>query len=139
MLVLSRRPSEKLLFPALHTTIEVLTIRPKVVRLGIEAPDDLTVLRGELRPRAGGRSTAGLHAAAGLDHTRHLVRDRLNNLLLGIALLRRQLQAGSGVGALDTLEKLDAELEAFREQFDSLGDDVSQLVPPSQMTGPARR
>ena len=127
MLVLSRRPSEKLLFPTLHTTVEVLSIKPRVVRLGIEAPDDVAVLRGELRPLPGGPSPAGPRVA-GPDRARHLVRGRLNNLLLGIAVLRRQLRAGSTVAALDTLEKLEAELENLQRQLDSLGDDATELV-----------
>ena len=48
MLVLSRKPHEKLVLPTLETTIEILEIRGNVIRLGISAPDQIRVLRGEL-------------------------------------------------------------------------------------------
>ena len=48
MLVLSRRESEKVLLPALGITIEVTRIQGKTVRLGIDAPDEIRIVRGEL-------------------------------------------------------------------------------------------
>jgi carbon storage regulator len=48
MLVLSRRLSERIQFPGLNITVQVVAIRPGVVRLGIEAPPHVTVLREEL-------------------------------------------------------------------------------------------
>ena len=51
MLVLSRRLSEKVVFPALGITVQVVSVKPGVVRLGIEAPADVRVVREELLPR----------------------------------------------------------------------------------------
>jgi carbon storage regulator CsrA len=53
MLVLSRRLHEKIVFPGLNITVQVLSTASGVVRLGIEAPPDVAVLREELvgRPR----------------------------------------------------------------------------------------
>jgi carbon storage regulator CsrA len=48
MLVLSRRLSEKLLFPGLNVAVQILSIKGNVVRLGIDAPRDVAVLREEL-------------------------------------------------------------------------------------------
>lgn len=48
MLVLSRRTSEKLVFPTLGVTVSVLRIGKVNVRLGIDAPRDIAVLREEL-------------------------------------------------------------------------------------------
>jgi carbon storage regulator CsrA len=54
MLVLSRRLNEKLVFPSINVTVQVLSVRGNVVSLGIEAPRDVQVLREELlaRPHA---------------------------------------------------------------------------------------
>ena len=48
MLVLSRRPDEKIVFPGSHITVQVLAVKGNKVRLGIEAPSQVTVLRSEL-------------------------------------------------------------------------------------------
>ncbi len=48
MLVLSRGQNQTVKFPALDISIEVLRAGPSRVRLGISAPEDVRVLRGEL-------------------------------------------------------------------------------------------
>ena len=48
MLVLSRREAEKVLFPTLGITVEVTRVQGKTVRLGIDAPHEIRILRGEL-------------------------------------------------------------------------------------------
>jgi two-component system, OmpR family, response regulator len=48
MLVLSRRLGEKIVLPGLQVTIQVLTIKPGVVRIGINAPPDVPILREEI-------------------------------------------------------------------------------------------
>lgn len=52
MLVLTRRLNERLLFPGLHTSIQVVSIKPGLVRLGIDAPEEVRVLREEVPDRA---------------------------------------------------------------------------------------
>ena len=48
MLVLSRRTDEAILLPDLGITIKVIKVRGKTVSIGIEAPDEIQILRGEL-------------------------------------------------------------------------------------------
>ena len=48
MLVLSRRIEEKIILPSLGVTLQVLSIKGNIVRLGIDAPLDVKVLREEL-------------------------------------------------------------------------------------------
>ena len=50
MLVLSRKQEELLVITG-GITITVLKISPSIVRLGIKAPDNVQVLRGELVER----------------------------------------------------------------------------------------
>ena len=47
MLVLSRKPGEKILIGD-KISVTVVRIAPGIVRIGIEAPDNLPVLREEL-------------------------------------------------------------------------------------------
>ncbi len=48
MLVLSRRLHEAIVFPGLNITIQVVEVKGGGVRIGIEAPKDIQVLREEL-------------------------------------------------------------------------------------------
>ncbi len=45
MLVLSRRATDTIRLPELDVTIEVLNVRGKSVRVGIDAPVEIKVLR----------------------------------------------------------------------------------------------
>ena len=47
MLVLSRKPGEKILIGD-KISITVVRIAPGIVRIGVDAPDDLPILREEL-------------------------------------------------------------------------------------------
>jgi carbon storage regulator CsrA len=53
MLVLSRRLKKRLYFPGIRTLITVVAVKGTVVRLGIEAPPQITVLRERGRARRG--------------------------------------------------------------------------------------
>lgn len=64
MLVLSRKPEQKIHIGD-SVTITVLAIRGSVVRLGIEAPADVRILRGELEPK----DTSGEDKGTGLLQT----------------------------------------------------------------------
>ena len=48
MLVLSRRESDKILFPSLGISVEVLRVQGNTTRLGISAPAEITILRHEI-------------------------------------------------------------------------------------------
>ena len=49
MLVLSRKKNESIIIDG-NIEIEVLQVKGKSIRLGIKAPNDVRVLRGELKP-----------------------------------------------------------------------------------------
>lgn len=48
MLVLSRKCDETIVFPELGITITIIKTDPGRVRVGIDAPRDVRVVRGEL-------------------------------------------------------------------------------------------
>ena len=49
MLVLSRRVGERIFFPGIGAYVKVLTVKGGTVRLSIEAPSEVLILREELR------------------------------------------------------------------------------------------
>jgi carbon storage regulator len=62
MLVLSRKKNERILLPGLNVAFVVVEIRGDRVRLGIEAPMAVPIIRGELA----GRKRKERKAAPGL-------------------------------------------------------------------------
>lgn len=100
MLVLSRRINEKIVFPTFDTTVQVVGVRSGLVRLGIDAPSSVTILRAELQERPRGQ-VLGRKAKA------LLVEDNANECeLLAIILRMAGIQvdtAGDGADALDYL------------------------------------
>ena len=48
MLVLSRRPDEKILLPTVPVLVKVISANAGLVRLGFDAPADVPILREEL-------------------------------------------------------------------------------------------
>jgi carbon storage regulator CsrA len=51
MLVLSRRVGERIFFPGICAYVKVLSVKSGTVRLSIEAPAEVLILREELRER----------------------------------------------------------------------------------------
>ncbi len=54
MLVLTRKESEKILIPECDLVLTVVSIKGNQVRLGISAPDHLTIFREEVWERGNG-------------------------------------------------------------------------------------
>src|SRR5687768_13987353 len=112
MLVLSRRPDETIVFPHLGVTVRVLRVQGNVVRIGVEAPPEVRVLRHELADRP-------VPERARRPSPSHALRNRLNKVGLSLHLLQRQLQVGRAeaadatlANALEQLTSLDLELLA---------------------------
>jgi carbon storage regulator CsrA len=108
MLVLSRRPSEKVYLPEIQTTIEVVSVKPGSVRLGIDAPPEISILRpeahltgGDVPPRLPDDLASSLA---------DLIRARLGITLRGLAELRDRLSAGEPAEALHLADNLNEDL-----------------------------
>jgi len=133
MLVLSRRRNEKLIFPSIQTTIQIVAIKPGVVRLGIDAPSHIQVFREEIMDPTAVQPLS-IVATVKLRELNHVVRNRLNAGTVGLALLRRQLKAGLTTEGEATLEKIAAEFQTLREHIEQT---TRALVP--MPTASARR
>ena len=58
MLVLSRKKGEEILVPECGVTVKVVAVQGQTIRLGVAAPADIAILRGELRDRDQRRESA---------------------------------------------------------------------------------
>jgi carbon storage regulator CsrA len=114
MLVLSRRPQQLIRFPTLGISVQILRVARQSVRLGVEAPQSIPVLRGELdrQGQAGDPlPSAGPAAEDAARQARHQLRGRLNTATMALYLAQRQLQAGMTTHAEGTLQQAIEELE----------------------------
>jgi len=48
MLVLTRRVNERIVFPGLGITVQIVMVKGDAVRVGIEAPESVTIHREEV-------------------------------------------------------------------------------------------
>ena len=112
MLVVSRRPNEKLVFPALGITIQIAKVNGQTVRLGVIAPRDVQVLRHELA----GETADAPGANAPGRRLEHQLRNAMSKLTLGLHLARRQAEAGHVAEADATLAQALASLAALENE-----------------------
>jgi carbon storage regulator CsrA len=108
MLVLSRRTNEKLLLPDINVTVQVVAIRPGQVRLGIDAPPNVQVLRAEI---------AKQYARPPSSDEQRSLANQVSDANATLALLGRQLEAGLIEGAQVTLERLARDFAKLQEQL----------------------
>jgi carbon storage regulator CsrA len=107
MLVLSRREGQRILFPHLDITVQVLPGKGSTIRLGIQAPSHVRVLREELAAQG----IPGPLSPEDDAQKRHHLRNRLNLLAMALHVAEKQLKAGLAADAQATLREAQVVLE----------------------------
>ncbi len=121
MLVLTRREKEKILFPTLGISIEVLGVRGNKTRLGIDAPPDIPVLRHELSERKSVELTPeGSATRQQLVELAHLVRQRLDKASLALNQLHSELEKNHEEHMQQIVMNLYQDLEAMEKKANEL-------------------
>jgi carbon storage regulator CsrA len=129
MLVLSRREDDKIVFPNLGITVEVLRVAGRSVRLGIKAPSHVRVLRHELaNDESDTLDSVVSTVAPGGRISDHQLRNRLNRATLGLSLIQQYLEKGRMAAA-------DLELEKVLAVFQSLEEDLSPATSHEEALG----
>lgn len=134
MLVLSRRPDQQVHFPNIGVSLKVLTVKGRVVKLGIEAPDDIQIVR----PEAKGNPAASAplkRQSSDLDH--HDLKNRLNNVKLAAAVFERQRELGRDEEADATFDRLVRLLSDLENQLQAKSG-KPQAEPPEPQQLPQR-
>jgi carbon storage regulator CsrA len=133
MLVLSRQLNERIVLPTVPATIQVVAIKPNGVRLGIDAPLEVTVFReevlrrGDLTPR-NLLAVSEPNAEMGLNRIEHPLGHRLKAVAMGLDLARQQV-ANTGSSELTALlQSMEAEVRWLNRQLRAL---LSASVPPA--------
>lgn len=122
MLVLSRRPQQSIVFPTLGVSVQIVRVAGQTVRVGVDAPATIPILRAEAAACGGStslRSSCAGVADEAVRQARHRLRGQLNTANLALCLAQRQLQAGLTTDADDTLRQALAELEKLEVELAS--------------------
>lgn len=112
MLVLSRGPQDKIVFPNLGITVEILRVNGQTVRVGVDAPKDIDILRHELLDESAVASERGSERNSRSEWN-HQLRNRLNSAQLMLFLMEKQLNAGHHVEALESLRRAIHEIDVL--------------------------
>jgi carbon storage regulator CsrA len=107
MLVLSRRPQQKVLFPGLGISVEILSVQGQIVRVGVQAPREVAIWRDEIAPADA--------AATGITPQRR-ESNRLAEAGTALTLAQRQLSQGVSHEAEQTLQHALATLEKLEQR-----------------------
>lgn len=117
MLVLSRRPTQEVLFPNSGIRVRILAVGGGVARVGIEAPPHVPIFRGEIAQEAG----VQCHSTASAQ--RHALRNELNKVGLALYRFQQLWQAGAH-------DQANEALEAGLSALESIDRDWLKPAPP---------
>lgn len=125
MLVLSRRENQKVLFPNLGITVEIVGLRGSKVKLGIDAPPEIRIVRSEL---ANQPEAEPVHVAKTISSEQlHERNNQLNAIMLQVQLAQKLLKRGEHERAMSMLEGSLSKLKTF----DQGSDFASRPIPKS--------
>jgi carbon storage regulator CsrA len=132
MLVLSRKEADKIYFPTLDITVEVLRIRGNKASIGIDAPTDVPVVRSELEGLKSVDFTDEDDPKAKLSELIRSTRSRLDRACVTLNRLHQQLDEEDNPVAqrlaleiFGELSRLDREAGAMLEKS---SDHVARLL-----------
>ena len=123
MLVLSRKEDQKIIFPNLGISVEVTRVKGRSVRLGVEAPRSIKVVRGELLDNEDSSIDAFQQLDSRLSsldlETRHKLRNQLNTASLSVNVAQKQLERGGHEKAEIFLSQAIEALNELNQLFES--------------------
>ncbi len=125
MLVLSRKENQSVVFPRLGISVEITRVAGRTVSVGITAPKDIRVLRGEL---VHDDVSASVAETTSKPETDHALRNRLNKAQLALRLASKLLAAGRVDDAEESLAIALQSLETLDQGAD--GTPAVQVTPP---------
>jgi carbon storage regulator CsrA len=120
MLVLSRRETEKVLFPTLGISVEILRVRGNTTKLGIDAPADIPIIRHEIaRPKSIEFALDEGSSSEQLSGLAHAVRRRLSNAANALNQLHKEMDTNGDEAVQEIVMRLYADLEGLEREANS--------------------
>jgi len=143
MLVLSRKEDQKIIFPNLGISVEVTRIQGNNVRIGIDAPRSIKIVRGELLddPKAALNAFEQLESRLSeLDlATRHKLRNHLNTASLSVTVAQKQLERGGSEQAEIFLSQAVEALNELNQLFESTAMGGNKELPTMTAEVPTKK
>ena len=127
MLVLSRRVKEKVLFPTLGISVEVISLSSKKTQLGISAPREIRVIREELHDFE-------INTDAVANFSAEEIQEDLDIASMAIHLAQNQLRQGLDENAEDALDRALASLKVIEEKLSFNAENPTCLARESKST-----
>ena len=112
MLVLNRKIDETIRIPEHDITVQILHIKGASVQVGLEAPLEVRILRGELKDEFG-ETPPNQQVIRVPRHQCHALRNQLNSLSIAAHLYRKEMEAGLQDDAEETFQKIVEQLHAI--------------------------
>jgi carbon storage regulator CsrA len=131
MLVLSRRLNEKILFPGIKAAVQVVSVRDGTVRLGIDAPPEVAVLREELQKNPPAASIPRTKRESKFAGVARQLRDRLQVTGVGLGTVQLLLEAGLTHDAKETLARVRDDFQLLRYGLEGELEEVPPQRPPT--------
>jgi len=128
MLVLSRRPTEKIAFPTLGISVEIVRVDGRTVRVGIDAPRSVPVIRGEL-PGAEKQPAQAVVPEKQPPRLDHHLRGCLNTATIALCLAQKQIEVGATEAAQQTLEEALGMIASLEEEMSAAAKPAGPGVP----------
>jgi len=135
MLVLSRREKEKVLFPSLGISIEVVKTKGSNVRLGITAPDNVPIRRAELEGLKSLEFNCDEeNADERLNQLADVIQQRLQTASFGLNQLHQRIEEKDFGNLQSAIIDIYHELRSLEKEAKSVGGDS-----PAKRVTDARR
>ena len=116
MLVVTRNENDRIVFPQLGISVEVIQLNRSKVKLGVQAPRSVRIVRHELIE---GEQSVELSEKSAIDVATNLVKhevaNNLNRAMLKLQLAARMLESGDSDQGLERLTAGIAELNALEQ------------------------
>ena len=113
MLVLSRKQDQKVTFPGLGITVQILRVKGSSVRLGVDAPMEVRIIRDELDDGGPEKPPPRAHVIRLPQTLRHELRNELNSLSIALHLFKQEVDSGYHDDSEATFDKLVEHIESL--------------------------
>jgi carbon storage regulator CsrA len=115
MLVLTRRSKDKIVFPQVGITIHFIRVQSGQVKVGVDAPRDIRVVREEINSTEQQLAISQQRLSRLPRDIRHGIRNELHQVSVGLHLYKELLSASLETEANEVFEDIQAALQRLDE------------------------